>query len=75
LSVEEPGEPQIFNLVAFLGEVADEIVKAETAELDAQARLKKKQAQEAARRNESEVEKRQQDDVFLQGTKFSQSQR
>jgi hypothetical protein len=71
LSVEEPGEPQIFNLVGFLGEVVDEIVKAETAELDAQARLKKKQAQEAARRNESEAEKRQQDDVFLQGTKFS----
>jgi hypothetical protein len=72
LSQEESGEPQIFNLVGFLGEVVDEIVEAETKELEAQ---KKKQAEEAAaaRRKELEEERSQQDSdsALPQGAKFS----
>ena len=35
---EEPGEPQIFNLIAFVGEAAESIVQEETAELEEERR-------------------------------------
>jgi len=44
---EEPGEPQFFNLIAFVGEAAEGIVQKEAAELKA-ARMKILEAEKAA---------------------------
>lgn len=46
-AAEEPGEPQIFNLLTFVGEAAEQIVEEETAELEA-AKKKRLEEQKAA---------------------------
>merc|ERR1712070_93900 len=57
---DEPGEPQIFNLLTFVVEAADQIVEDETAELEA-AKKKRLEEQRAAatKQREADAEKRQ----------------
>lgn len=48
-AMEEPGVPQIFNLITFVGEAADSIVQGETLELEEEERKKKVLEAEARR--------------------------
>ena len=71
-AAEEPGEPQIFNLLTFVGEAAEQIVEEETAELEA---AKKKRLEEqkaaAAKQREAEAEKRKKDPASVGSSAFT----
>ena len=69
---DEPGEPQIFNLLTFVGEAADQIVEDETAELEA-AKKKRLEEQRAAatKQREADAEKRQKDPALVGSAAFA----
>lgn len=60
---EEPGEPQIFNLLAFAGEAAESVVREETSELEEERKraLAEEKAAAAAARREAREEESQSD--------------
>lgn len=59
---EEPGEPQIYNVLTFVGEEVEKIIEEETVELDAKRkkRLKEEKAEaETIRKAETDEKKKQ----------------
>ena len=68
-STEEPGEPQIFNLIAFVGDTASEIVQEETIELEEEQ--KKKVAEEKAAADEARKEAQKKDGTTSKPTTFT----
>jgi hypothetical protein len=60
---EEPGDPQMFNLLAFVGEEVEKIIKEETVELDAKRkeRLAEEKAEAERERKAEAAEKKLED--------------
>ena len=68
-STEEPGEPQIFNLIAFVGDTACDIVQEETLELEEER--KKKVAAEKAAADEARKEAQKKNGTTSKPTTFT----
>jgi len=67
-STEEPGEPQIFNLIAFVGDTACDIVQEETLELEEE---RKKKVAEKAAADEARREAQKKDGTTSKPTTFT----
>ena len=71
-AADEPGEPQIFNLLTFVGEAAEQIVEEETAELEAAKKKRlEEQREAAAKQREAEAEKRKKDPASVGSAAFA----